>query len=114
MVTEEDVRRAALSLPGSAEKPYDQLPPSGYTAPCSSAYTSCPTPFSFPAAAWRSATNCSTPTRVRSSITPHYQGYPEVLVRLSQFDFRRDIELVTEGWRRPKRVLAAYDAEYLI
>ncbi len=26
MVTEEDIRRVALSLPGSVEKPYNQLP----------------------------------------------------------------------------------------
>jgi hypothetical protein len=47
-------------------------------------------------------------------ITPHYDGYPAVLVRLSRVDLDEMTELVTESWRvcAPKRMLAAYDAEH--
>ena len=47
-------------------------------------------------------------------ITPHYDGYPAVLVRLGQVGFDELAELVTEAWRicAPKRLLAAYDAEH--
>ncbi len=47
-------------------------------------------------------------------ITPHYDGYPGVLVRLSQIDLGEMTELATESWRvcAPQRLLAAYDAEH--
>src|SRR5262249_60880554 len=47
-------------------------------------------------------------------ITPHYSGYPAVLVRLSQVDLDEMTELVTESWRLspPKRLLAASDAQH--
>ena len=47
-------------------------------------------------------------------ITPHYDGYPGVLVRLSQVDLEEVTEIVTESWRlcAPKRLLAAYDVEH--
>ena len=45
--------------------------------------------------------------------TPHYDGYPVVLVRLEQVDPAELAELVEDAWRlqAPKRVVAAYDAE---
>jgi hypothetical protein len=47
-------------------------------------------------------------------ITPHYDGYPAVLVRLSQVDLDEMTELVTESWwvSAPKRLFAASDAEH--
>jgi hypothetical protein len=44
--------------------------------------------------------------------TPHYDGYPVVLVRLEQVDPVQLAELVEDAWRlqAPKRVVAAYDA----
>ena len=44
--------------------------------------------------------------------TPHYNGYPVVLVRLEQVDPVQLAELVEDAWRlqAPKRVVAAYDA----
>jgi hypothetical protein len=47
-------------------------------------------------------------------ITPHYDGYPGILVRLSQVDRAEVTELVTESWRicAPKRLLAVYDAAH--
>ncbi|HET6546930.1 MAG TPA: MmcQ/YjbR family DNA-binding protein, partial [Solirubrobacter sp.] len=45
-------------------------------------------------------------------ITPHYDGYPVVLVRLEATDPAQLEELVEDAWRvqAPKRVVAAYDA----
>jgi hypothetical protein len=45
--------------------------------------------------------------------TPHYDGWPYVLVRLAQVERGQLRELIEDAWRlsAPKRVLAAYDAE---
>lgn len=45
--------------------------------------------------------------------TPHYDGYPYVLVKLEKVDPVELRELVEEAWRikSAKRVVAAYDAE---
>ncbi len=45
--------------------------------------------------------------------TPHYDGYPYVLVRLETVDPEELAELVEEAWRirAPKTLVAKYDAE---
>ena len=45
-------------------------------------------------------------------ITPHYQGYPAVLVRLDAVDPAMLAELIEDAWRiqAPKRAIAAFDA----
>lgn len=45
--------------------------------------------------------------------TPHYAGYPYVLVRLEAVDPVELAELVEDAWRirAPKRLVKAYDAE---
>ena len=44
--------------------------------------------------------------------TPHYDGYPFVLVRLNAVDYGELAELIEEIWRSraPKRLVAEYDA----
>jgi hypothetical protein len=44
--------------------------------------------------------------------TPHYDGYPAVLVRLEAVDPAQLAELVEDAWRTqaPKRLIAAHDA----
>jgi len=44
--------------------------------------------------------------------TPHYDGYPAVLLHLPSIGRRELAELLTDSWRlkAPKRVLAAFDA----
>jgi len=44
--------------------------------------------------------------------TPHYDGYPYVLVRLEAVDPVELAELIEEAWRiqAPKRLVAKYDA----
>lgn len=46
-------------------------------------------------------------------ITPHYDGYPAILVRLGAIDLAELTELLTDSWRlaAPRRLLAAFDAE---
>ena len=43
--------------------------------------------------------------------TPHYDGYPAMLVRLSAIDPEELREVLEDSWRRvaPKRVLKAFD-----
>ena len=43
--------------------------------------------------------------------TPHYDGYPAMLVRLSAIEPDELWEILVESWRRvaPKRVLKAFD-----
>ncbi len=45
--------------------------------------------------------------------TPHYDGYPYVLVRLEAVDPVELAELIEDAWRllAPKRVVKAHDAE---
>ena len=45
--------------------------------------------------------------------TPHYDGWPYVLLRLGRIDPGLLAELIEDAWRlsAPKRALAAYDAE---
>jgi hypothetical protein len=45
--------------------------------------------------------------------TPHYDGYPAVLVRLSAISDDELREVLTESWRRkaPKRVVAEFDRD---
>jgi hypothetical protein len=44
-------------------------------------------------------------------ITPHYEDYPAVLVRLGEIDRDELTELITQSWRlnASKRLLAAFD-----
>ena len=45
--------------------------------------------------------------------TPHYDGYPYVLIHLEKVDRDELAELIEEAWRikAPKRVIKAFDAE---
>src|SRR5262249_41227451 len=45
--------------------------------------------------------------------TPHYDGYPAVLIRLEAIELDALAELIENAWRvqAPKRVVAAYDAD---
>ncbi|GAB3842800.1 hypothetical protein GCM10029963_16420 [Micromonospora andamanensis] len=45
--------------------------------------------------------------------TPHFDGYPSVLVRLDRIDLPELTELIVEAWyaRAPKRLATAYQAQ---
>jgi hypothetical protein len=86
VVTEEEVRRVALSLPGSVEKPYNRLPSFRVRGQlflrihelADTFFVRCASPEE------RDELLQSEPGTL--FITPHYAGYQAVLVRLSQVD----------------------------
>ena len=112
MVTEEDVRQAALSLPATIERPsygtpgfrvkdrlFARIREEGdllvvWTADLGE----------------KEALLRSYPETFTT--TPHYDGHPMVLVRLDVVDADELLELLTESWRlrAPKRLLQAFDA----
>jgi hypothetical protein len=114
MVTEEDIRRVALSLPGSAEKPYNRLPSYRVRSNLFLRIHELPDAFFVRCASVEERNELLKAEPGKFFITPHYDGYPGVLVRLSQVDLGEMTELVTESWRvcAPQRLLAAYDAEH--
>ncbi|MFI6596774.1 MmcQ/YjbR family DNA-binding protein [Nonomuraea sp. NPDC050536] len=111
MVTEDDVRRVALSLPETGEK---------------SMYG---TPGFYVKARWFARIRdegdvlvvfCPTEEDKHALIAaqpatfftePHYDGHPTVLVRFQAIGVEELSELLTDSWRlrAPKRVLAAFD-----
>jgi hypothetical protein len=46
--------------------------------------------------------------------TPHYDGYPMVLVRFAAIDLAELTELLTDAWRlrAPRRLVTQFDAEH--
>jgi hypothetical protein len=46
--------------------------------------------------------------------TPHYDGYPAILVNLKKVKRARLVELITESWRRraPLRLLREFDSRH--
>jgi hypothetical protein len=114
MVTEEDIRQVALSLPGSVEKSYNRLPSFRVRGNLFLRMHELPDAFLIRCAGLEERDELLQAEPGKFFITPHYEGYPAVLVRLSQIDLDEMTELVTESWRvcAPKRLLAAYDAEH--
>ncbi len=114
MVTEEDTRRVALSLPGSVEKPYNQLPSFRVRGALFLRLHELPDAFFIRCAGLEDRDELLKARPGTFFITPNYDGYPAVLVRLSRIDLGEMTELVTESWRlcAPKRMLAASDAEH--
>jgi hypothetical protein len=113
MATEADVRRIALSLPETIEKPSYGTP--GFRVKdklfarireegdvlvvwCSDLGE-------------KEALLLSNP--VAFFTTPHYDGHPTVLVRFGEVDVEELRELLTEAWRvrAPKRVLDAFERD---
>jgi hypothetical protein len=112
MVTEEDVRRVALSLPETTEKPSYGTP--GFRVKdrlfarvreegdvlvlwCADVLE-------------KEAMIGAEPDRFFT--TPHYDVHPMVLVRFASLDEEELAELLTEAWRvrAPSRLRAAFDA----
>jgi len=115
MATEADVRRIALSLPETIEKPWFGSPgfrvkDKGFLRIRSEAEGGLVV---FVADLGEKEALLASDPDVFFT-TPHYDGYPTVLVNLPAIDVDELTELITESWRRkaPKRVLAAYDAAH--
>ena len=114
MVTEEDIRRACLSLPGSVEKPYNRLLSFRVRGNLFLRIHELPDAFFVRCADLEERDELLKAEPGKFFITSHYSGYPAVLVRPSQVDLGEMTELVIESWRvcAPKRMVAAYDAEH--
>jgi len=108
MATEDDVRRIALSLPETVEKPWYGTPgfrvkDKGFLRIRSNAEGGLVV---FVAdVAEKEMLLESDPEKFFT--TPHYDGYPAVLVNLPAIDVDELRELITDSWRlkAPKRVL---------
>jgi hypothetical protein len=115
VVTHDDVRRAALALPGAYETASYGGRPSWRTKPRMFTWIR-----DDPEAlvVWvesepeKEAMLRAEPDKFFT--TPHYDGHPTVLVRLSAVDADEMAELVTESWRlrAPKSSVRAWDTEH--
>lgn len=112
MATEDDVRRLALSLPETTEKPWFGTPGfrvkgKGFLRIRSEAEGGLVV---FVAdLGEKEALLASDASKFFT--TPHYDGYPAVLVDIAAVDEDELRELITDSWRlkAPKRVLKAFD-----
>jgi hypothetical protein len=111
MVTEEDVRRLALALPATTEKPSYGTP--GFRV--KDKLFARIREEGDVLVVWvdpgeKEALLASEPDKLFT--TPHYDGHPTVLVRFGAVELDELEELLTESWRQraPAKVLAAFDA----
>jgi hypothetical protein len=114
MATEADVRKIALSLPGTTEKPSYGTP--GFRVK-DKLFLRLRTEAEGGLVVFvadlgeKEALLQSSPKKFFT--TPHYDGYATVLVRLPAVGVRELRELITDSWRckAPKKLLAEFDAE---
>jgi hypothetical protein len=113
VVTERDVRRVALSLPETTEKPSYGTP--GFRVKDKLFARIREERDVLVVWCWdlgeKEQLIASEPEKFFT--TPHYDGHPTVLVRLSAVDMDELTELLTESWRirAPKRLVAAFDED---
>jgi hypothetical protein len=115
VISHEDVRRIALSLPGSYEQASYGGRPSWRTKPRGFTWIR-----DDPEAlvVWvesveeKEALIGSEPDKFFT--TPHYDGHPIVLVRLEAVDAEEATELITESWRlrAPRSLVNDWDATH--
>ena len=112
MATEENVRRIALSLPEVTEKPWHNTP--GFRVKDKS-FLRIRSEAEGGLVVFVSDLDekemLLTSDPEKFFTTPHYDGYPVVLVNLPAVDVDELTELIVESWRlkAPKRVLAAHE-----
>ena len=113
MVTEDDVRRVALSLPATTEKPSYGTP--GFRV--KDKLFARIREEGDVLVVWvedlgeKEALIAAEPKKFFT--TPHYDGHPTVLVRFRAVGVKELRELLTDSWRRraPKGLVTAFDAE---
>lgn len=114
MITHDDVRRMASSLPGVEERPSYGGRPSWRTPQRMFAWIR-----EDPEALVIWVADLDDKEALLASdaeaffTTPHYDGHPIVLVRLDQVDPDEAAELIIDSWRHRagRRAVAAYDAD---
>jgi len=99
MVTEDDVRRVALSLPATVEKPYHRLPSFRVASKLFIRIHELADTLFARCANLEERDELLEAEPEKFFITPHYDGCPAVLVRLGQAGFDEVAALVTEAWR---------------
>lgn len=115
MVSEEDVRRISLSLPETVEKPYERVP--GFRVKGKLFARIREKPYALVVGCQdieeKEVLIASEPEKFFQ--TPHYEGYPAVLVRLEAIDVEELRELLTDAWllSAPARLGVAFEAEVL-
>ncbi|MGZ4650024.1 MAG: MmcQ/YjbR family DNA-binding protein [Kineosporiaceae bacterium] len=114
MVTVNDVRRAALSLPETSERPYNRRPAFRVRDRLFIRVHELPDTLFVRCGGLEERDELLAAEPEKFFITEHYSGYPGLLVRLGAVDLEELTELVTESWRlnAPRRLLAAWDAEH--
>jgi hypothetical protein len=112
MTTADDVRRICLSLPETIETPYERLPGFRVKGRLFARIRIKPDALVVmrPDVLEKELLISSEPEKFFQ--TPHYEGYPAVLVRLAAVDVEELTDLLTESWalRAPRRVVAAFEA----
>jgi hypothetical protein len=112
-VSEDDVRRIALSLPATTEKPSYGTP--GFRVKDKLFARIREERDVLVVWCWdlgeKDALIASEPKKFFT--TPHYAGHPTVLVRFTAVDANELQELLTESWRirAPKKLVQAFDDE---
>jgi hypothetical protein len=112
-VSEDDVRRVALSLPATSEKPSYGTP--GFRVKDKLFARIREEGDVLVVWCWdlgeKDALLASEPAKFFT--TPHYDGHPTVLVRFGAVDESELRELITESWRirAPKKLVQAFDDE---
>lgn len=111
MVTEDDVRRVALSLPHTTEKPSYGTPGFRVKDKAFARIREEGDVLVLWLASEEDKQELIAADPDKFFTTPHYDGYPLVLVRFAAVDVEELTELLTESWRvrAPKRVLPDLD-----
>jgi hypothetical protein len=114
MVTEADVRRIALGLPETSERTYNRLPGFQVRKQLFIRVHELDDALLVSCASLEGRDELLAAEPDKFFITPHYESYPAVLVRLREVDRDELAELITESWRlnAPKRLLVAFDREH--
>ena len=111
VATEDDARRIALSLPETTEKPSYGTPGFRVKDKLFARIHDLPDTLVVwvPDMDEKEALLASSPEKFFE--TPHYDGYPMVLVRLAPIDSSELTEVITDSWRAraPRRLLADFD-----
>ena len=116
MATEDDARRIALSLPATTERPSYGTPGFRVKDKLFARIHDLPDTL----VVWvsgmdeKEALLASSPDTYFE--TPHYDGYPMVLVRLPAIEVDELTEVLTDSWRAraPRRLLAEFDREHAL
>lgn len=111
MVTEDDVRRIALSLPHTTEKPSYGTPGFRVRDRLFARIREEGDVLVVWVAGEGEKQGLIAAEPAKFFTTPHYDGHPSVLVRLPAVDVDELTELLTDSWRlrAPKRVAAELD-----